>query len=215
MRSFQHMAGTAALMLALLAPGFAYQKGKPAQKPAPPPSPRSNFQPGRGGSFGAPQGDDRHPVHKAGSWLRKYNNMSSEEQQRALDNDPKFQELPPERQQKLRERLRRFNALSPEDRERMIDRMGHWEDMSPEQRERWKQFQGRIGSMPEERRRPIRQMFRSLRKLSPEERQRTFASDRFNQDFSAEEKALLQSMLEAADADARNEANPQPRDDRF
>jgi hypothetical protein len=183
-------------------PALAFQKGKPA----PPPPPSSSFQM-QSPVFGQqPDRERGRRMHKAGSWLRKYNNMPAEDQQRALESDEKFQQLPPERQEQLRERLRRFNALPPEDRERMLDRMGHWEEMSPEQRQRWRQFQNQLSAMPSEKRYALRQEFRNLRKMSPEERQRVFESERFKQDYTDTDQSLLRSMLDVADADARREA---------
>lgn len=216
MKSPMYIVGSAVLTLALLAPGYAYQKGGKRAPAGPPPSPppASSFQPGRP-TFGPPpsttvQSDDRPRKHRFGAWFQDHRNLSPEQQQQALERDPKFQELPADRQARLRDRLRWLNSLPKEQRERVISRMGHWEDMSPEQRERWKQFQDRLSGMTSERQQAIRQTFRSLRWMSPEDRQRTFESDHFKQDFSDDEKGLLNSMLDAADADARKESATGP-----
>src|SRR5262245_2895572 len=214
MKSPKHIAGTAVLTLALLAPGSAYQKGKRAQAGPPPAQPpASSFQPGRP-TLGPPPAtgpnDDRPRKHRFGAWFQDHKNLSPEQQQEALERDPKFQELPAERQARLRDRLRWLNSLPQDQRERVISRMGHWEDMSPEQRERWKQFQNRLSGMAQERQQALRQTFRSLRWMSPEDRQHIFESDHFKQDFSDDEKALLNSMLDAADADARKESAARP-----
>ena len=66
--------------------------------------------------------------------LQEMKDVPAEEQQRMLENDPRFLELPPERQEFLRESLRRFQELPPERREEMLGRMRRFQQMPPERR---------------------------------------------------------------------------------
>src|SRR5437879_11202671 len=43
------------------------------------------------------------PAHHAGEWLRQHKGVPPDQQQKALESDPQFRNLPPERQQRLRE----------------------------------------------------------------------------------------------------------------
>src|SRR3954470_7185980 len=45
----------------------------------------------------------------AGDWLRRYQNLPPQDQEKALSNDPQFQSLPADRQSNLRNHLRSFN----------------------------------------------------------------------------------------------------------
>src|SRR5438270_13325339 len=78
----------------------------------------------------APQGKRR-----AGDWLRKYQNLPPQDQEKLLSNDPNFQKLPPERQSHLRNNLRNFNLLPPEKKQQVLDRMSKFESLPPAERE--------------------------------------------------------------------------------
>jgi hypothetical protein len=186
-------------VVAIGVPSFAQQK--PAPKPDAKRSPQQSFQPqgkpslvppGLGGS-----GDRKR--HRIGSWLRENQNVPPAQQERALEQDPKFQALPSDDQQRMRERLRQFNALPPEERKRRLERMEHFREMSPEQRQRWWEFQREVRNLPEPRQKEVRRAFRGLMDMSPEQRQQALTADRFKQDYSEQERDLITRMVEEAE----------------
>jgi hypothetical protein len=206
---------TLAAVMAIGVAGFAQQKSAP--KPDAKRPPQQNFQPQVKPSFvppppGGPGGKGRHRI---GSWLRENQNVPPEQQQRALEQDPKFQALPPDVQQRMRDRLRQFNALPPDERKRRLERMEHFREMSPEQRQRWWDFQHEVRGLPEERQKPVRQAFRDLTEMSPEERQRVLASDRFKQDFNDSERDLVSRMVAEFEKHQTEAPPPPPDPDHF
>ncbi len=187
---------------ALLAPAWAQERAAPpAEK-----SGEGNQAPGQSDlqskgqrrKFGKHQGRrgqggiGRHD----GAWLRRYSNLSPEEQQRALENDQQFQNLPPEAQERLRQRLAQFNQLPAEERQRILERMQRFGHLTPEQQQRARQAYARLRELPPERRQQIVRAFRHLRQMPPEERQRVLDSERFRTMFSDEERTLLRSLAE-------------------
>jgi hypothetical protein len=201
---------TLAVVMAIGITGSAQQK--PAPKTDKKNPPQQNFmQPQRKPGFvppalGGPGGGKGR--HRIGSWLRENQNVPPEQQERALEQDPKFQALPPDVQKRMRERLREFNALPPEEQKRRLERMEHFREMSPEQRQRWWDFQREVRSLPEERQKPVRQAFRTLMDMSPEQRQQAIGSERFKQDFSDSERDLIARMV--AEAERHRESTPPP-----
>lgn len=158
---------------------------------------------GRRGNRGArKQPAASRPGH-AGQWLRQYKDMPPEQQQQALDNDPQFRNLPPERQQKLRERLQRFSSLPSDRQQRILDRMETWEHLTPDQKQQAKQLFSQIKDLPPERRQMMQRAIDDLRNMPPEQRQQAIDSNRFKNQFSEQERGLLNgiSQLPLAPAD--------------
>jgi hypothetical protein len=198
------------VVMAVGAAGSAQQKPGSKDQKRPP---QQNFVQPQGRPGFVPGGpDDGKRRHRIGSWLRENQNVPAEQQERALEQDPKFQALPPEAQQRMRERLRQFNALPPEERKRRLERMEHFREMSPAQRQQWFDFQREVRSLPDERQPPVRRAFRDLMEMSPGERQKALASDRFNQDFTESERDLITRMVAEAEKHQGSETPPPPQD---
>jgi len=115
----------------------------------------------------------------AGQWLRRYQGLPSDQQQKALENDPQFRSLPPERQKLLRERLQRFSSLPPQQQDRILQRMETWEHLTPDQKQQARQLYSRLQGLPPERRQKLRTAIRDLRAMPPDQRQQIIESDRF------------------------------------
>ena len=159
----------------------------------------------RGSKQGERKDWKREPGRHGGDWLRKMGNLPPDEQERALQNDPEFQQLAPEEQGRLRRRLRKFTSLPPDQRQRMLDRWERFEHLTPEQQERARGLHQRMRQLPDERRRMMYRALRALRDMPPHERDRTLSSERFRNTFSPEERTLLRGMAEIS---------PPPRDER-
>ena len=133
---------------------------------------------------------------KAGDWLRKYQNLPPQDQERLLGSDPQFQKLPPDRQSNLREHLRNFNSLPPEKKQRMLDRMAKFENLPSEQREQLKRLHERMHQIPENRRELVKTESRNLKDMTPQDRERAMSSERFRSMFSDDERALIKGLAE-------------------
>ena len=54
--------------------------------------------------------------------MDRHSNLPLAEQQRALENEPGFRDLPPQTQQRMRDRLTQLNNMTPEQRRRILER---------------------------------------------------------------------------------------------
>jgi len=138
----------------------------------------------------------RRDGHHAGDWLRRYNGLPADQQQKALDNDPQFRDLQPEQQQQLRDRLQRFNSLPAQQQDRILQRMETWEHLTPEQKDKARGLAQQLKELPPDRRRVVQGAVNDLRQMSPEQRQQAINSDRFKNQFSAPERGLLTGISE-------------------
>jgi len=143
---------------------------------------------------GGGPGSHRPPGQHSGDWLRKYKDVPSAQQQKALENDPQFRNLPPERQERLKERLQRFSSLPPERQQRILNRMETWEHLTPEQQQKARDVFGRFRQLPSDRQNMVRTAVRDLQGMSPQDRQRVLGSDRFKGMFTDNEREMLNEM---------------------
>lgn len=214
MRSITEIGVAAVCLVALAGPSLSaaqrprdHQKrdNKPAavapkrQVPQSPREPRSNRQ--------APQ-PMRQPGRHAGQWLRDYKKLPPEQQQKALDNDPKFRSLPPQRQEQLRNRLERFNNLPPQQQQRIIRRMETWEHLTPGQKQQAREVYSQIKDLPPGRRRAMHNAINALRAMPPEARQRALESGRFSH-YSPQEREMLNGISQLPLAPAETEPPPE------
>lgn len=130
-----------------------------------------------------------------GQWMQQHGNLSSQQQQRALENEPGFKQLPPQTQQRMMQRLNRLNSMPEQQRERVISRNEFLEQMTPQQRGAVRSAMGQLGTMPLDRRHMVQMSFRELRSMPPEERNSLLNSPEYRQRFSDEERGTLGNLL--------------------
>lgn len=186
-------------LVSLMLGSAAWAQGRHGRN-APAPMPREQAPwggPRQGPGGGQGNGGRMHgPGPHMGDWLRKHQDLSPEQQQKALEQDPDFQRLSRDRQDRLRQRLQSFNSLPPERKQRILQRMETWEHLTPEQQLRARNLFANFRALPPERRRALVDAFRELRDLSSEDQQKALGSDRFRNNFSDEERDLLRGMSE-------------------
>jgi Protein of unknown function (DUF3106) len=160
----------------------------------------------RGGN--APQGHPNRvgPGPHFGDWLRKNLNTPPEQQQKALENDPKFQKLPPDRQERLKQRLQEFKSLPPDQQQKILDRMEKWEHMTPQQHQQARALFDRMRGMPDERRNSIRQQMHAFTMMAPDQREKFVTSDQYKKEFSPEERDVMQQWLALRDSNTESAA---------
>jgi hypothetical protein len=193
------------LLILILITGMVAAQQPPPGAAQPPPRDQSK-------ASGKGRDGDRRGPH-AGAWLRRYQNLPPAEQERALNSDPQFRELPNDDQEKLRERLRQFNSFPPEKRQRILKRMEVFDHLSPEQQQHARDLFGRLRNVPEERRRVIKRTARNLRQFDAAERERLLNSDAYRNNFTDEERSLIRELaaldLDSAAAAHRSEQQRQ------
>ena len=145
----------------------------------------------RSGAPGAPRGE-----HLA-QWMSQHSNLTPEQQQQALAQEPGFGRLPTETQQRMRERLSQLDAMPPTKRQRVLERTEAMERLAPEQRAEVRGAMSQLGALPIEQRRTVARTFRALHDLPPEQRQSALASGRLGPPLDGAQQAALDRLLRA------------------
>lgn len=143
-------------------------------------------------------------------WFRLHQNLSPQEQERALHSEPGFNRLPPMEQQRLSDRLRQLDMMPPAERQRTLDRMEAFERLSPTQRQQVRSTVQQVTRMPEYRRRMMHKAFHDLSQMSPEQRQSVMDSPEFKGQYSPQERAWLGTLLSVEPYDPRPQPPPHP-----
>ena len=128
-------------------------------------------------------------------WMARHSNLSPAEQQRALENEPGFRDLPPQTQQRLRNHLAQLNNMTPEQRRRTVEHTEAMERLTPSQREQFRGAMQQYSGLPEDRRRLVARAFRDLREMPPQQRQAIMNQDHFRSQFSEQERNTLSGLL--------------------
>ena len=130
-----------------------------------------------------------------GAWLQRHQNLTPEQQEKALQSEPGFKELPPETQQRLLSRLQQLNKMPPEQRQRMLDHIEAMEHLTPQMRQQVLASIQDFHSLPPDRQRLMRKAFRDLREYPPEQRTAMMNSPKFQAQFSPQERSILGNLL--------------------
>lgn len=139
-------------------------------------------------------GPRRNREHLA-QWMQQHSNLSLDEQQRALGNEPGFRGLPPQTQQRMRNHLVQLNNMPPERRRRLLERIEDMERLTPPERQQVRGAMHQLGELPPDRRRMVARAFRSLRDLPPSQQQALLNSGNYRGRFSPQEQTTLSNLL--------------------
>ncbi|MGA8035638.1 MAG: DUF3106 domain-containing protein [Candidatus Acidiferrales bacterium] len=128
-------------------------------------------------------------------WAANLRDRSPEEQQRFMQNNERFRNLPPAQQAQIRQNLQKWNSLSPTERNAIRDRQETWQRMSPEQRQyvqrtllpKWQ-------AMSPDRKQLVTGRLHTLQQMSPADRQAALNDPRFMQGLSPDEQSVLRGL---------------------
>jgi len=131
-----------------------------------------------------------------GPWVQRLGEKSPEEQERFMQNNREFQNLPPERQAQIRRNLQKWNSLSPAEKNRMNDAQQRWEGLTPRQKDlyqnhilpQWQQ-------MSPDRRQLINGRLHTLQAMPPAAQERALNDPRFMQGLSSDEQGVLRNLV--------------------
>lgn len=158
------------------------------------------------------QGNARGMAGLPPKWVENLRDMSPQEQQRFMQNDQRFNQLPPARQEQIRRNLERWNNLTPEQKQRARDAEIAFERMTPAQRQyvrnvllpKWQ-------AMPPERKQVINRHLGMLRNMTPAEQQAALNDPRFMRGLSPDEQSMLRDLNSLRNpAPLESEEPPQP-----
>lgn len=130
-------------------------------------------------------------------WMESHSSMSLVEQQRALENEPGFRELPPQIQQNRLNTLARLYNMNPGRRTRILDRAEALERLAPAERQQWRDAVQRLNMLPPPRKHLLASAIIELRELPPERRESVLASSAYQAQFSPYERQTLRTLLMA------------------
>lgn len=133
-----------------------------------------------------------------GDWMQKHSNMPLADQQRALQNEPGFRELPQWEQQQQLNQLARLYAMKPEARDRRLGQVEQLERMSPAQRQQYASAVQQLSAVPGPRRAMIGQAMVDLRDMPPAQREQVINSPAFAQEVpDPGDRATIRTLLTA------------------
>jgi hypothetical protein len=131
-------------------------------------------------------------------WMQSHSNLTLDQQQHALDNEPGFRLLNPDVQQRMHQRLAQLNGMTPEQRQRTYARTEAMERLAPQQRQQVRNALTSLGDLPKDRRMYVAREFRAIRDMPPAERQAFLNSPAMRSQFSDQERQTLNGLLEVA-----------------
>ncbi len=130
-----------------------------------------------------------------GEWMDAHRNLTPQQQQSALEEEPGFRQLKPEEQQRMHNQLSRLNSMSPEERQRTMARTEWMERLAPQQRQQVRSAMAQLGSLREDRSYAVGRAFYSLKAMPPAERQAYLNSPQFRSQFNEQERGTLNNLL--------------------
>ena len=143
----------------------------------------------------APSGHPNQNQEHLAQWMDRHSNLPLPQQQKALESEPGFRDLPSETQQRMRDRLTQLNNMPPERRRRLLERNEAMANLSGPQRQQVRGAMQQFSSLPQDRRRLVARAFRDLREMPEPQRQAILSSDRFLGQFSDQERSTLTNLL--------------------
>lgn len=120
--------------------------------------------------------------------VERFNNMSPEQQDRAL------KKLPPERREEMERNLNRYRELDPKQKERLRKQFESFQQLPPERQALARKTFREMNQLPHERKVAVRRAVASLRKLSEDERKERLSEEGFKQRFSSDELRIVEEL---------------------
>jgi Protein of unknown function (DUF3106) len=186
--------GSAFVLLSAAAPAFA----RGLKPPPPPPPPKvQRAQPPNTAARPEPRiaAKPAENQEHLQQWMDHHSNLSLPDQQRALQNESGFRDLPPQVQQHELNELARLYNMDPQQRARMLNRNEALERLTPPQRQQWRIAVEQLNTLPPDRRRVMTRVILDLREMPPDQRQLTLNSPAFRAQFSDSERTMLSTIL--------------------
>jgi hypothetical protein len=167
--------------------------------PSPPASRPSNSQQGPQGQGSRNQNPNagagpRNNPHLT-EWMSRHRDLPLDQQQRALQSEPGFRELPAQTQQKYLERLGQLNSMRPDQRARMLEHNEEMERLTGPQRQQVRGALLQLGTLPEDRRRVVARTFRDLRAMPDGQRQQYLNSPAYRSQFTDQERNTMSNLM--------------------
>lgn len=128
-------------------------------------------------------------------WMNQHSQLSAADQQRALEREPGFHDLPKPTQDRMRQRLSELDNMPPAQRQRILARNEAMSHLSPDQRSQVRGAMQQLGALPPDQRRSVARTFHDLRGLPPEQRDSALNSERYRGQFNDVQRSTLENLL--------------------
>lgn len=128
-------------------------------------------------------------------WMERHRDLTPQQQQQALQNEPGFRQLPAATQQRMLSRLAQLNAMAPQQRRQLLERAEEMEHLNPDQRQQVRGAMAELGRLPAERRRIVARAFRDLRMMPVNQRQAYLSSEYLHRELSPQERITLGDLM--------------------
>jgi hypothetical protein len=130
--------------------------------------------------------------------MQQHSNMSLADQQRAMQNEPGFRELPQWEQQQQLNQLAHLYAMNPAQRDRTLARNEALERMNPGQQQQYRAAAQQWNALPPPHRALIGHAIVDLRELPPGQREQVINSPAFAQEVpDPGDRAMIRTLLTA------------------
>lgn len=137
------------------------------------------------------------PPGHLGDWLNRHPGLPLQQQEQLLRRDPSFNRLAPATQQRLVQQLHQLDQMPQAERERRLARSEMLEHMSPQEQMQVRQAGRRYQALPANRQAVVKQAFRDLRSVPLDQRDTVINSQRYQSQFSPDERNILSNLLRA------------------
>jgi hypothetical protein len=128
-------------------------------------------------------------------WIDRLQAMTPTEQEKFLNNNARFRNLPTDQQAQIRQRLQVWNGLSPEQRQTLAERERVLAQMTPEQRRYVREtLMPEWQNMRPARRQVVLGKLRDLRDLSDSERAAKLNDESFVGGLAPDERQMLRDL---------------------
>lgn len=127
-------------------------------------------------------------------WMNQHSNLTPDQQQRALEREPGFQQLPQQTQQRMRDRLAQLDAMPPQQRQRLLANTEVMEHLSLDQRAEVRGAMQQLGTLPVDQRRAVARSFRELRGLPSDQRAAAANSSQYGW-MNESQRSALNNLL--------------------
>ena len=112
-----------------------------------------------------------------------------------MQNNERFQNLPPARQQQIRMNLQKYNKLSPTEQNAIKDRERAWQNISPEQRDHVKNdLLPKWQQLPVDRKQLINGRLHTLQGMNAADREKALNDPKFMQGLNPDEQSMVRDL---------------------
>lgn len=143
-------------------------------------------------------------------WYHQHQDMSLQQQERALRRQPGFNKLSPAQRRRVLNRLRYLDSQPPAVRARIMARNEAFERLSPERRQEVRAAAQAFQRMPVYRKQQMGRAFNALRALPPDQRKEILNSAGFRSQYSPRERHILSNLLSIEPYQPQQQPTPPP-----